>query len=72
MCDLVNGLSKKSQVSDSQATRDVALKRLKSIFGSSEDQLEDADIESDDELSVASHPDFPHGDGSVHKLSSQR
>ena len=74
VCGLVSGWRKKSQLSDtaSQATRDLAMNRLEAILGSSEDQLEDADIESDDESSVKSHPDFPRGDGSVHKPSSQR
>ena len=73
VCGLVNSLSKKSHVSNSasQATLDHALNRLKSILDSSEDQLEDGDIESDDGSSVASHPDFPHGNSPVHRPSSQ-
>ena len=72
VCGLVNGLSKKLPVSDSnsQATRDLALNRLESILGSSDDQLEEDDIESDDDASAASHPDFPCGEGPVHRPSS--
>ena len=73
MCYLDNGQRKKSLVSatESTTTRDLALNRLKAILGSSEDQLENADIESDDESSVASHPDFSCYNKSVHDLSSQ-
>ena len=61
MCHLVNGWKKKTLVStiESTTTRDLALNRLKAIVGSSEDQLEDADIKSDDESFVVSHPEFP-------------
>ena len=56
---------------ESTTTRDLALNRLEAILGPSEDQLEDADIESDDESSVASHPDFPSGNESVHDSLSR-
>ena len=50
MCHLVNGWRKKSLLSDttSTTTPDLAINRLDAILGSSEDQLGDADIESDD------------------------
>ena len=73
MCHLVSGWRKKSLVSptESTTTRDLALNRLEAILGSSEDQFEDADIESDDESSVGSHPDFPSGNESVHDSLSR-
>ena len=73
MCGLVSGWREKSQLSDIalHATSDL---RLKKILDSSEDQLEDADIESDDddESSVESQQDFTRDDDSVNKPSSQR
>ena len=74
MCHLVNGWRKKSLVSattESTTTCDLALHRLEAILGFSEDQTEDADIESDDESSAGSHPDFRSGNKSVHDLLSQ-
>ena len=73
MCHLVNGWRKKSLVSAAESTtsRDLALNRLDAILGASEDQLEDANIESDVESSIVSHPDFPCGDESVHDSLSQ-
>ena len=74
VCHLLNSWRKKSRAStiESTTTSDLALNRLKAILGSSEDQLEDADIESDDEISVTSYPDFPSGNESVHDSLSQR
>ena len=74
MRHLVNSWRKKSLLSDpvSTTTRDIAINRLEAILGSSEDQLEDADIESDCDSSVASHPGFPCNGDTVHNLSSQR
>ena len=68
MCGLLNSLSKKLPVSDdnSKATRDLALNRLEAILGSPDDQLEEDDIESDDDASTGSNPDFPSGDAPVH------
>ena len=67
-------LEKKALVSTTKSTttRDLALNRLTAIIGSSEDQLADADIESDDESSVVSQPDFPCSNDYVHNSSSQR
>mmetsp|Transcript_52123 Transcript_52123/g.58229 ORF Transcript_52123/g.58229 Transcript_52123/m.58229 type:complete len:226 (-) Transcript_52123:244-921(-) len=68
---LVSGLKKKSTISDtstaSQATHELGMNRLEAIHASSDDHLEDANIESDDESSVASPPDFHHGDNPFHK-----
>lgn len=71
---LLNSWRKKSLASatESTTTCDLALNRLEAILGSSEDQREDADIESDDESSVGSHPDFLSGNKSVHDSLSQR
>ena len=73
MCHLVNGWRKKSLVSptESTTTRDLAINRLEAILGPSEDQLEEDDIESDDESSTGSHPDFPSGNESVHDSLSR-
>ena len=73
MCHLVNGWRKKSLVSATEytTTRDLALNRLEAILGSSEDQTEDADIESDDESAAGSQTDFWSGDESVHDTLSQ-
>ena len=68
MCHLVNVWRKKSLISatESTTTCDLSLNRLEAILGSSEDQIEDADIESDDESSAGSHTDFCSGNESVH------
>ena len=73
MCHLVNGWRKKSLVSatESATTHDLAINSLEAILGPAEDQLEDADIESDDESSAGSHPDFPSGNKSVHDSLSR-
>ena len=68
MCGLLNGLSKKVPVSDdtSKANRDLAINRLETILDSPDDQLEEDHIESDDDASTGSNPDFPSGDAPVH------
>ena len=65
LCGVLNGLSKKLPVSDdnSKATRNLAIHRLETILGSHdvqlEEDLEEEDIESDDDASTGSNPDFP-------------
>ena len=65
LCGVLNGLSKKLPVSDdnSKAPRSLALHRLETILSSPDQQLdeelEEDDIESDDDASTGSNPDFP-------------
>ena len=68
MCSLLNSLSKKVPMSDdtSKANCDLAINRLETILDSPDDQLEEDDIESDDEASTGSNPDFTSGDVPVH------
>ena len=72
MCGLLNSLSKKVPVSDdtSKANQDLAINRLETILDSPDDQLEEDDIESDDEASTGSNPDFNIGDIPVHRSLS--
>ena len=64
MCGVLNGLSKKLPVSDnpSKSIRSLALHRLDMILSSPDQQLdeelEEDDIESDDDASTGSNPDF--------------
>ena len=73
MCGILNSLSKKVPVSNdtSKTNRDLAINRLEAILDSPEDQLEDADIESDDDSAASSPADFCSGDESVHDSFSQ-
>ena len=68
MCGLLNGLSKKLPVYDGtfKATCYLAINRLESILDSPDNQLEEDDIESDDDASTVSNPDFPRGDDPIH------
>ena len=50
----------------SKANRDLAINRLETMLDSPDDQLEEDDIESDDDASTGSNPDFPCGDDPVH------
>ena len=69
ICGLLNGLSKKVPVSDdtSKANCDLAINRLETILASPDYQFEEDDIESDDDASTGSNPDFPCGDNLVHR-----
>ena len=72
MCGLLNSLSKKVPVSDdtSKTNQDLAINRLEMILDSPDNQLEEDDIESDDEASIGSNPDFTSGDVPVHRSLS--
>ena len=72
MCGLLNGLSKKVPVSNdtSKANQDLAINRLKKILDSPDNQLNEDDIESDDDASTGSNPDFTSGDAPVYGLLS--
>jgi len=65
LCGVLNGLSKKVPVSDSnsKSLRSLALHRLDMILSSPDQQLdeelEEDDIESDDDASTGSNPDLP-------------
>ena len=49
-----------------RATRDLALNRFETILDSPDNQLEEDDIESDEDASTVSNPDFLRGDNPVH------
>ena len=74
-CGLVNSFRKKALIFNtftaSQTAHELALNRLETILVSPGDHPEDADIESDDESSVASPPDFHSGNNPFRKSSSQ-
>ena len=77
VCSLLVNLKRKVTTSGgptaSQATHKLAMNRLQPIIDSPNDHYEDADIESDDESSVASAPsDFQHGDNPFQKLLGQQ
>ena len=72
MCSFLTSLKKKATASgsptDSLAMHELAVNRLECLLAV-EDRAEDADIDSDDESSVASTTsDFYQGSNSIHNL----